>query len=106
MRRHSEELKGLIVPVSRFKVQAEMEIEMRQEEMKLEDLKQNFPEMPSELRMLVERKVQEQIRIVPTKRRRRHMTRKTIAAAIAAVMLLGTTAFAGIAYKMHSEPVG
>ncbi|MDE7204653.1 MAG: DUF4367 domain-containing protein [Lachnospiraceae bacterium] len=79
---------------------------MRQEEMKLEDLKQNFPEMPSELRMLVERKVQEQIRIVPTKRRRRHMTRKTIAAAIAAVMLLGTTAFAGIAYKMHSEPVG
>ena len=79
---------------------------MRREEMKLEDLKQNFPEMPSELRMLVERKVQEQIRIVPTKRRRRHMTRKTIAAAIAAVMLLGTTAFAGIAYKMHSEPVG
>ncbi len=79
---------------------------MRQEEMKLEDLKQNFPEMPSELRRMVEREVQEQIRIVPTKRRRRHMTRKTIAAVFAAVMLIGTTAFAGIAYKMHSEPVG
>ncbi|MBD5514839.1 MAG: DUF4367 domain-containing protein [Lachnospiraceae bacterium] len=34
------------------------------------------------------------------------MTRKTIAAAIAAVMLVGTTAFAGVAYKMHGEPVG
>lgn len=79
---------------------------MRQEEMKLEDLKQNFPEMPSELRMMVEREVQEQIKIVPTKRRGRHMTRKTIAVTIAAVMLLGTTVFAGVAYKMHSEPVG
>lgn len=79
---------------------------MRQEEMKLEDLKQDFPEMPSEIRRMVEREVQEQIRIVPTKRRRRHMTRKTIAAAFVAVMLVGTTAFAGIAYKMHSEPVG
>lgn len=34
------------------------------------------------------------------------MTRRTIAAVFAAVMLVGTTAFAGIAYKMHSEPVG
>ncbi|MDE7479319.1 MAG: DUF4367 domain-containing protein, partial [Lachnospiraceae bacterium] len=56
--------------------------------------------------MMVEREVQEQIKIVPTKRRRRNMTRKTIIVAIAAVMLLGTTAFASIAYKMHSEPVG
>ena len=79
---------------------------MRREEMKLEDLKQDFPEMPSELRRMVEREVQEQIRIVPTKRRRRHMTRKTIAVVFAAVMLVGTTAFAGIAYKMHSESVG
>ncbi|MBD5514840.1 MAG: hypothetical protein HDR06_09335 [Lachnospiraceae bacterium] len=40
---------------------------MRQEEMKLEDLKQSFPKMPSELRMMVEREVQEQIKIMPTK---------------------------------------
>ena len=79
---------------------------MRQEEMKLEDLKQNFPEMPSELRMMVEKEVQEQIRMTLPKRRRKHMARKAIIAAIAAVMLLGTTVFAGIAYKMHSEPVG
>lgn len=34
------------------------------------------------------------------------MGRKMIAAVIAAVMLLGTTVFAGVAYKMYSEPVG
>ncbi|MBD5522394.1 MAG: hypothetical protein HDR03_14415 [Lachnospiraceae bacterium] len=79
---------------------------MRQQEMKLEDLRQNFPEMPSELRMMVESEVQKQISMVSPKRRKRHMGRKMIAAVIAAVMLLGTTVFAGVAYKMHSEPVG
>ncbi len=79
---------------------------MKKQEMNLEDLRQNFPEMPSALRMMVEEEVQKQLKMASPKRRKRHMARKTIAAAIAAVMLLGTTVFAGIAYKMHSNPVG
>lgn len=79
---------------------------MRQKEMKLEDLKHDFPEMPLELRMMVEKEVQKQINTISPKRRIRHMTRKAVIAVIAAVMLFGTTAFAGIIYRMHSEPVG
>ena len=74
--------------------------------MKIEDLRQNFPEMPADLRQMVENEVHRQIRTVSQGRRRKHMAKKTIIAALAAAMLLGTTVFAGILYKMRTEPVG
>ncbi len=79
---------------------------MKQREIRIEDLRQDFPEMPAELRRMVESEVQRQVDTVSQGRRRKHMAKKTIIAALAATMLLGTTVFAGIVYKMHTEPVG
>lgn len=79
---------------------------MKQREMRLEDLRHNFPEMPAELRKMVESEVQRQIGTVSSGRRRKHMAKKVVIAAVAATMLLGTTVLAGALYKMHSEPVG
>lgn len=79
---------------------------MKQREMRLEDLAHNFPEMPAELRKMVESEVQRQIGTVSSGRRRKHMAKKVVIAAAAATMLLGTTVLAGALYKMHSESVG
>lgn len=90
----------------RAEMKMEMEIKMKQREMRLEDLRYSFPEMPPELRRMVEDEVQRQIGTGPLGRRKRHMAKKVIIAAVAAAMLLGTTVFAGMIYRMHSEPVG
>ncbi|MDE7208093.1 MAG: DUF4367 domain-containing protein, partial [Lachnospiraceae bacterium] len=74
--------------------------------MRLEDLKQDFPQMPEELRTMIGREVQKQIRTGMTGKRRGHRLRKTLIVAFAAAMLFGTTVFAAIAYRMHNEPVG
>jgi len=83
-----------------------MEIKMKQQEMRLEDLRQSFPEMPIEMRRMVENEVQKQIKTVSSGRRRKHMAKKSMIAVLAAAMLIGTTVVAGVVYKMHSEPVG
>lgn len=95
-----------IVPASQTADRAEMEIRMKQREVRLEELRENFPEMPTEMRRMVENEVQKQIGTVSSGRRRRHMAKKSIIAALAAAMLIGTTVTAGVVYKMHSEPVG
>ncbi len=74
--------------------------------MRLDDLKQDFPQMPEELRTMVEREVQKQIGVGVTGKRKNHRLRKTLIVAFAAAMLLGTTVFAAIAYRMRNEPVG
>ena len=79
-----------------------MEIKMKRREMRLEDLGHNFPEMPAELRRMVESEVQRQIGTVSSGRRGKHMAKKVVIAAVAATMLLGTTVLAGALYKMHS----
>lgn len=55
---------------------------------------------------MVEQEVQKQIRTELPVRRTKHMTRKALIAIFAAVMLLGTTVFAGVVYKMRTERVG
>lgn len=74
--------------------------------MELEDLRQHFPPMPEEIRLMVEQEVQKQIRIESPDRRKNHMTRKALIMTFAAAMLLGTSVFAGVVYKMRTEKVG
>lgn len=75
--------------------------------MRLENLKQDFPEMPEELRAMIEGEVQKQIGTVKqTGKKRIIMIKRSLVAAAAAVMLLSTTIFAGVIYQMRSEAVG
>lgn len=76
--------------------------------MRLENMQNEFPGMPEEMRAMVEREVQKQLRMEqPTEfRRRKGGMKKALIAAMAAVMVLGTTVAAGAAYYLHSEPVG
>ena len=76
--------------------------------MRLEDLKNEFPAMPKEMREMIEREVEKQVKTEhPQFKRGRKAAGRTIAASIAAVMLLGTTAFAGVrAYRLRQEPTG
>lgn len=73
--------------------------------MNLEDLKQDFPKMPEDIRMMVEREVQRQVNTGTAKRRKR-MGKKYFIMAFAAAMLLGTTVCAGVVYRMHTKPEG
>lgn len=76
--------------------------------MELENLNQEFPKMPEEMRAMIEREVEQQIKEGKTVmyRKRKHFARKTLVASVAAAMLLGTTVFAGVIYQMHNEKVG
>ena len=77
--------------------------------MRLEDLKQEFPQMPDDLRNMVEHEVRRQLRESVTGNKRKytkHTIRRSLIVAFAAAMLLGTTVFAAIAYHMRSESVG
>lgn len=74
--------------------------------MRLENLKRDFPVMPEELREMVEREVEKQVGATTKTGRRTHMVRKSLVAALAAAMLIGTTVFAGVIYQMHLESVG
>lgn len=73
--------------------------------MKLEDLRQDFPEMPEDIRVMVEREVYRQMNTGTLKRRKR-MGKKYFITAFAAAMLLGTTVFAGAVYRMHTKQEG
>lgn len=78
--------------------------------MKLEDLKYEFPKMPDEMRVMIEKEVARQVSMQPErikKNRRVRSVGKTIAASLAAVMLLGTTVFAGVGiYRLQRQQVG
>ncbi|MCI8326682.1 MAG: hypothetical protein HFI37_02780 [Lachnospiraceae bacterium] len=70
--------------------------------MRLEDLKKDFPKMPSEIRERIEREVERQMKVI------RPLKKKSVAAAATvAVLLFGTTVCAGtIVYQMNREEVG
>lgn len=76
--------------------------------MRLEDMEEEFPKMPMDMRAMVEREVEKQIKTTSSVqyKKRKGMARKTFVAALVAVMALGTTVFAGVVYHMHSESVG
>ncbi len=76
--------------------------------MRLEDLKYEFPEMSEEMRAMIEREVEKQVKTErPQFQKSRRAVGRTAAASIAAVLFLGTTAFAGVSlYRMQREQVG
>ncbi len=76
--------------------------------MRLENIKYDFPKMPQEMRSMIEREVDKQVKTEqPQIIKNRWTAGKTIAASLAAVMLCGTTVFAGIGiYRMQQEKVG
>ena len=76
------------------------------EAFELKALGQHFPPMPEELRSMVEQEVRKQMGTTSPIRRRNYKARKVLIATLAAVMLLGTTVAAGVAYRMHTEKVG
>lgn len=76
--------------------------------MRLEDMKHDFPSMPEEIREMIEREVDRQVKTErPEFQRRGRAAGRTIAASVAAVMILGTTVFAGArAYRVSRNSVG
>lgn len=76
--------------------------------MRLEDIRYDFPEMPEEMRKMVEREVEKQVKTGHIKLKRRGKAAgRTFAASLAAVVLVGTTVFAGVGtIWMRRHPVG
>lgn len=75
--------------------------------MRFEDMKYDFPKMPEEMRTMIEMEVKKQIKTGDTQLHKgKWAVGKTLAASLAAVMFLGTTAFAGVSiYRMQREQV-
>lgn len=76
--------------------------------MRFEDIKYDFPKMPEEMRTMIEMEVNKQLKAKDLHQpKSKCVLGKTLAASIAAVMLIGTTAFAGVSiYRMQRERVG
>ncbi|MCX4320472.1 MAG: DUF4367 domain-containing protein [Lachnospiraceae bacterium] len=75
--------------------------------MQYENLKYDFPKMPEEMRDMIEREVEKQVKVKQQGRKRRFAFGKIAAASAAAVMLCGTTVFAGVRiYEMRQEKIG
>lgn len=79
--------------------------------MKLENMDQDFPNMPERMRQMIEQEVEKQLAKpdgIPMKRKSgRHMPKKRLAVAVAAATLaLGTTVFAGVIYGLKNNQLG
>lgn len=76
--------------------------------MRLEDMNQEFPKMPEDMRAMVEREVAKQVKTTSTAgyHKNKRMARRTLIAALVAAMTLATTVFAGVAYQMHVKNTG
>lgn len=76
--------------------------------MRFEDIRDNFPDMPEEIRNRIEQEVEKQMHMESTQNRNtKYRAGRVLAASIAAVMLFSTTVFAGVSiYRMQREPVG
>lgn len=76
--------------------------------MRLDDMKYEFPKMPQEIRDMIEQEVEKQVKTEhPQFKRFGKAAGRTAAAAIATVMILGTTVYAGVrAYRLKQEPIG
>lgn len=74
--------------------------------MEFEDLKYDFPKMPEEMRIMVEKEVKKQLQTKQTSYKGRRMGR-TIAASLAAILFCGTTVFAGVSiYQLQQKQTG
>lgn len=102
--------------------------------MRLEDMEHEFPKMPENMRAMIEREVEKQMKTEteqsgkaekitgkaaktagaaqtakatgPARRRNKRMARRTLVAALVAAMVLGTTVFAGVVYQMRAKSAG
>lgn len=76
--------------------------------MRLEDMKQEFPEMPQEMRAMIEREVEKQVKLTSATQyhKNKRLAKRTLIASLVAAMALGTTVFAGALYQMHNNRVG
>lgn len=75
--------------------------------MRIENRKNEFPKMPDEMRAMVEREVEKQLKRNRAEAGRRTPARKMAVIGLAAAMALGTTVLAGTKiYRMYSEQVG
>ena len=76
--------------------------------MRLDDLKEEFPKMPEEMKAMIEREVEKQIKTERVQFNRRKRTAgKVVAASLAAVLLFGTRGFAGVrGYRMQQGKDG
>lgn len=101
--------------------------------MKLENMKHEFPKMPEDMRAMIEREVEKQMKMTAENigerekntaktagvqrnvqraagrtagRRSKRMLRRTLIAALVATMALGTTVFADVLYQMHAKSAG
>ncbi len=76
--------------------------------MRLDDLKEEFPKMPEGMKAMIEREVEKQIKTERVQFNRRKRTAgKVVAASLAAVLLFGTSVYAGVrAYRMQQEKDG
>lgn len=75
--------------------------------MKLENLKDEFPQMPEEMRTMVEREVQRQMKVERPRFGRRKQRRRIAALALASALGLSVTAFAGVKlYQIYVKPEG
>lgn len=75
--------------------------------MRFEDLKCDFPKMPEEIRVIIEKEVEKQVKTEHAQlSNRKRAVGKVLAASAAAVMLLGTTAFAGVSmFRMQRQQI-
>ena len=75
--------------------------------MGFEQLNYDFPNMPKEMRTMVEREVEKQIKTEHRKFKGKYAIGKTIAASLAAIIFCGTTVFAGVGiYRMQQNKTG
>lgn len=77
--------------------------------MRMDNRNNMFPKMPDEMRAMVEREVEKQLRMdrPESDRNRKKPVRKMVIVGLAAAMALGTTVFAGTKiYRMYSQQVG
>lgn len=75
--------------------------------MRFENLKHDFPEMPEEIRTMIRREVEKQIKAEPSGHRTRKAVHRTLAASLAAAMLCGATVFAGVGiYRLQLQKTG
>lgn len=75
--------------------------------MQLEDIRSEFPEMPKEIRVMVRQEVEHQLKAgAASAGKKKRVSKKYILVAFAAVMVMGTTVFAGSLYRMHMQDNG
>lgn len=76
--------------------------------MEFESLKDNFPKIPEEMRAMIEKEVDKQVKKEQVPIKGKKIAGKAVAASIAAALVLcGTTVFAGAGiYRMHQQKLG